>query len=217
MRRAPRHEAVEASQLLAACALLLEYPDDELRVAAAPIPDLLAGLAPAPPVVALLRFARWWSTCDVGELERQYVETFDLRQRCSLYLTYYSEGDKRGRGMALLRLRKLYRAAGLPMASDELPDHLAVMLEFAAHAPGGRGIAILREHRATLELLRLALVDQGSPYADVLAAVAGVLGEPTAGERVRAATLATNGPPRELVGLEPFAPPDVMPSAEARR
>ena len=43
-----------------------------------------------------------------------YVETFDLRRRASLYLTYYAHGDTRERGMALLRLKKLYRAAGLP-------------------------------------------------------------------------------------------------------
>ena len=29
--------------------------------------------------------------------------------------------------------------------------------------------------------------------------------------------LAANGPPQELVGLEPFAPPEVMPATEARR
>ena len=37
--------------------------------------------------------------------------------------------------MKLLRLKKLYRAAGLPMATNELPDHLCVMLAFAALAP----------------------------------------------------------------------------------
>ena len=59
-----------------------------------------------------------------GRLERRsdalaarYVETFDLRRRASLYLTYYAHGDTRERGMALLRLKKLYRAAGLPMDS----------------------------------------------------------------------------------------------------
>ncbi len=119
--------------------------------------------------------------------------------------------------MALLRLRKLYRAAGLPMASDELPDYLPVMLEFASAAPDGRGLTVLREHRAALEVVRRAVEAEGSPYADLLDAVTLVLGEPSPVERARAATVAAQGPPQELVGLEPFGPPEVPASAEARR
>ena len=65
------------------------------------------------------------------------MQTFDLGKRCALYLTFYSLGDRRDRGLALLRLKKLYRAAGLPQDGTELPDYLPVMLEFAAAAPRG--------------------------------------------------------------------------------
>ena len=85
------------------------------------------------------------------------------------------------------------------------------MLEFAASAPGGRGAIVLREHRPALELLRGALEDRETPYADVVAAVCSTLGEPSAADRARAIKLAAAGPPSELVGLEPFAPPEVMP------
>jgi nitrate reductase delta subunit len=91
------------------------------------------------------------------------------------------------------------------------------MLEFAATAPAGRGEIVLRENRAALELVRLSLSDLGSPYAEVLGAVCDTVGAPSAAERVRVGKLAASGPPQELVGLEPFAPPEVMPSAEARR
>ena len=66
--------------------------------------------------------------------------------------------------------------------------------------------------------MRLSLRDHGSPYAD--AARRGralTLGDASAAERARVGRLAAGGPPQELVGLEPFAPPEVMPSAEARR
>ena len=96
-------------------------------------------------------------------LAARYVETFDLRRRASLHLTYYAHGDTRERGMALLRLKKLYRAAGLPMEIAELPDHLPVMLAFAALAPRGHGEALLAEHRPAIELLRLSLHDLGQP------------------------------------------------------
>src|SRR6185312_12961303 len=113
--------------------------------------------------------------------------------------------------------RKLYRAAGLPQGDGELPDYLPVMLEFAADAPSGRGELVLREHRAALELVRLALRERESPYAHVLDAVCLSLGELSIAERARAAALAASGPPHELVGLEPFAPAEVMPGDGARR
>jgi nitrate reductase molybdenum cofactor assembly chaperone NarJ/NarW len=50
----------------------------------------------------------------------------------------------------------------------------------------------------------------------VLDAVCLTLGDVSAAERARVAALAAGGPPRELVGLEPFAPPEVMPGLGAR-
>ena len=63
---------------------------------------------------------------------------------------------------------------GCRWTSAELPDHLPVMLEFAALAPAGHGEALLAEHRPAIELLRLSLHDLGSPYAHVLDAIAAV-------------------------------------------
>jgi nitrate reductase delta subunit len=64
-----------------------------------------------------------------------------------MFLTYYSYGDTRKRGMALLRLKRLYAAAGLHLTEDELPDHLAVLLEFAATADPAAGKDLLQQHR----------------------------------------------------------------------
>jgi nitrate reductase delta subunit len=141
------------------------------------------------------------------------VETFDLRRRTSLYLTYYLHGDTRKRGMALLRLRRLYSAAGLGVATDELPDYLPLMLEFAALAPDGFATTLLDEHRPAVELLRAGLHDADSPYAHLLDALAAGLPRLTPRERDRVRKLAADGPPSEQVGLEPFAPPEVMPEA----
>jgi nitrate reductase delta subunit len=160
---------------------------------------------------ALEAFLADWSG-DQTALAALYVETFDLRRRATLELTYYAHGDTRERGMALLRLKKLYRLAGLPMESAELPDHLTVMLAFAALAGEGRGEALLAEHRPAIELLRLSLHDLGSPYAHVLDAVAALLPALTVSERAEVARLAREGPPDEAVGLEPYGPPEAMPA-----
>ncbi|HWB69256.1 MAG TPA: nitrate reductase molybdenum cofactor assembly chaperone [Solirubrobacterales bacterium] len=213
-RRAKRESAALTYKL---CSLALQYPDEELLGACEDFCDALAELPRSPAVMALERFFEWWSRSEPEAIAAHYVEAIDLNKRSGLYLTFYSDGDKRERGAALLRLKRLYRAAGLPLEGTELPDYLPVMLEFAASAPEGRGELVLREHRAALELVRLALRDLGSPYAEVLDAVCETLGAASAAERARAGALVAAGPPQELVGLEPFAPPEVMPSAEARR
>jgi nitrate reductase molybdenum cofactor assembly chaperone NarJ/NarW len=117
--------------------------------------------------------------------------------------------------MALLRLKRSYAAAGLELARDELPDYLPLVLEFAAIAPPGAGAMLLREHRPALELLRANLASEASPYAHLLDAVCASLPRLTALERQHVSKLAAEGPPDERVGLQPFAPPEVMP-AEAR-
>jgi len=199
------------------CSLLLSYPDGELLSARDLLTGAVAELPACPARESLERFCAWWRGSDSLALEQGYVATFDLDKRCGLYLTFYGEGDRRDRGMALLRLRQLYRAAGFPQEGRELPDFLPVMLEFASCAHGGRGELVLREHRAALELVRLALRERESPYAEVLDAVCLTLGEPSAADRARAIKLAAAGPPSELVGLEPFAPSEVVPGTGARR
>ena len=144
---------------------------------------------------------------------RHYVDTFDLRRRCCLYLTYYAFGDTRKRGMAILRFTHAYRSAGFEPVGEELPDHLAVACELAARdLPAGQ--RLLGEHRAGVELLRLALDDAGSPYLSVVDLVRDLLHDPAPHDLQRALELARSGPPAEEVGLEPFAPPE---SIGARR
>ena len=199
------------------CSLLLQYPDQELLAARLELSAAVQELPPAPARQALRRFCAWWGGEDPLALQQHYVMTLDLDKRCGMYLSFYGEGDRRERGSALLRLKRLYRAAGLPLEGTELPDYLPVMLEFAAAAPSGQGSIVLREHRAALELVRVSLYDRETPYADVLEAVCLTVGDISAADRVRAVKLAAAGPPQELVGLEPFAPPEVMPGTEARR
>ncbi|HEU4979252.1 MAG TPA: nitrate reductase molybdenum cofactor assembly chaperone [Solirubrobacteraceae bacterium] len=199
------------------CSLLLEYPHEELYAAREELLAAVAALPRSAAAEALGRFCAWWSQTSPSDAAAHYVEAIDLDRRAGLYMTFYSDGDRRERGVALLRLRRLYRAAGLPQEGAELPDYLPLMLEFAAAAPGGRGELVLREHRAALELVRTRLREQGSPYGELLEAVALTLGEPSAADRARAAMLVANGPPTELVGLEPFAPPEVVPDVGARR
>ena len=189
--------------------LLLGYPDADLAGRL----DLLQRVVRALPTAVgapLARFVEHARRAQPYDLATDYVATFDHRKRCCLFLTYYAHGDTRKRGLALLRLKQQYAAAGLRLTEEELPDHLAVVLEYAAAMPEP-GAVLLSEHRAGIELLRLALEDSRSPWADVLASVSATL-PPLAGDQRQAvARLAAEGPPEEEVGLEPFAPPEYMP------
>jgi nitrate reductase delta subunit len=196
---------LDRARVLQAAALCLEYPDGQWS---AQLP-LLRRVADTVPGSHLTEFLHAAERLGPGALTRHYVETFDLRRRCCLYLTYYAFGDTRKRGMALLDFTAAYRRAGFAVASGELPDHLAVVCEFTARAEEP-GLELLRRHRAGVELLRLALVEAGSPYVGVVDAVRAVLPDAAPDDLQQALALAQSGPPAEEVGLEPFAPPEYM-------
>jgi nitrate reductase delta subunit len=187
--------------------VLLQYPTtallDGLDVVEAEVTRL-----PRPGAAPLRRFLGWLRAAPPAEVAEHYVETFDLRRRCALYLTYYRHGDTRKRGMAMLAFTAAYRAAGLELASSELPDYLPLVLDFAALDP--RGVELLRSHRPELELLLRGLRDAPSPYADVVAAVCAQLPALRRPDQALVRRLWESGPPAEEVGLEPFAPPEYL-------
>lgn len=201
--------------------VLLQYPSDEVLEARPEIGEAIAELPRSNVRDGLERFLAWFGSAPGVELQQRYVETFDLQKRSSPYLTFYLHGDTRKRGLALVRLKRLYAAAGFPMEGPELPDYLPAMLEFAALAPDDLGRRLLAEHRSGLELLRMHLRESDSPYAHLLDAVCAGLPRLAAGDLEAVRRLAREGPPSEQVGLQPFAPSDVMPPAadqvEARR
>ncbi len=194
---------------------MLRYPDAEAIAVRDQVVQEAGELAPGPARDALVAAARWWAAQPPDDLARLYVETFDFARRTGLDLTYYTHGDRRQRGLALVALRRRYVEAGLELESAELPDHLPVVLEFAAVAPAPGG-ELLAEFRPVIELLRHALERAGSPYAGVLRALCLMLPALTADERAELLRIAREGPPDESVGLEPFAPPEVMPEPRRR-
>jgi nitrate reductase delta subunit len=170
--------------------VLLQYPEGELG---------LAGDADA----RLGAFLAWRRETPLTEQQQAYVETFDFDRRASLYLTHHTHGDRRQRGLELVRLKRRYAEAGLPLIGDELPDYLPVVLEFAALRPA-EGEALLNELRAPLELIRSRLHETRSPYAEVVDSVVAALPRPTKTQLEAARRIASEGPPAELVGLEPY-------------
>ena len=187
-------QVIAAARL--AASWLLWYPDDALF---AKLSDIAAVVAELPPAVAepLDAFLDHVAQTDKVALQKHFVEVFDLKRRACPFLTYWTDGDTRNRGQAILRFKQAYIAAGFALDDRELADHLAVVLEFAAVGDRLTGDALLSEHAAAIGLLRAALQDLSSPYAHVLDAVVATL-------PARMAEMARSGPPVEEVGLEPF-------------
>lgn len=197
-------ETERRALLLRLLSLLSQYPDDELTAGRAGLASVVAALPVSPAASELTAFTDWFVAEEPDALARHYVEMFDLRRRSSLYLTYYLHGDTRRRGMALLTLARRFRAAGWDAGGGELPDHLPVVLEFAALAGPGAGEAPLRQHRRGLELIHRALTEAQSPYRHLLSALLSLLPPATAADRAAVAKLVAEGPPEEEVGLDPY-------------
>jgi nitrate reductase delta subunit len=186
-----------------AASLLLRYPDEATLAA---VPALRAAVTELPDALGepLAVVADHRAAGDPTSLAVEYVELFDLRRRCCLYLSYYTAGDTRKRGEALLEFAAVYKATGFAVKDGELPDFLPAVLDLAAYA-GNPAWALLRRHRVGLDLLVRALDRDKSPYRHAVQAVRVMLPPPGPAELAAAAALARSGPPREEVGLQPFA------------
>ena len=207
----PRLGPTELTTVWQSASLLLAYPDERLtevlplvRDAVGSLPDRLGS-----PLAAV---AEHLERTPLTELQIDYVDTFDTRRRCNLFLTYFLHGDTRKRGLALLRFKQTYLRSGFvldatPAEGEELPDHLCVVLEYAATVDQRLGWPLLLDHRASLELLRMSLRDRGSGWTGALEAVCATLPPVKGSERDLVQRLALEGPPAEEVGLTPYGTP----------
>jgi len=130
---------------------LLDYPDAALVAA---LPDLRGEIKrgfEAAEWLVLDRFLNHLASLNLTELQAAYVQTFDLTPEHALHLTHHLFGDDKNRGPALIDLtdstrntawrcgpimgwqitgrKRRIRRRG---ASNELPDYLPLVLEFAA-------------------------------------------------------------------------------------
>jgi nitrate reductase delta subunit len=197
-----------ASSTFKLASVLLQYPTAALFEGLDELEAYASHASPKPAREAFAQFLDWLRATPPTEVAQHYVETFDLRRRCALYLTYFRYGDTRKRGMAMIVFKTAYRNAGFVPSGDDLPDYLPMVLEFADLST--RGEQLLHGHRADLELLRRALAKAETPYVHLLTAVLAQLPKLGRRELRQVLTAWESGPPREEVGLEPFAPPEYL-------
>ncbi len=190
--------------------MLLDYPDEDLFARMDLLTEVAASL-PAKLGAGLQATIDHLRRQPLQASESDYVDTFDNRRRGCLFLTYFSNGETRKRGLALLRIKQVYTRAGLVLTEDQLPDHLCVVLEFAAITDQRAGLKMLLDNRAGLELLRLHLTETGSPWAGAVEAVCATLPPLKGKDREAVQRLIDEGPAEEQVGLGPYGMPELAP------
>lgn len=222
--RLPHVRTVDASveqrrRVFMCVSVLLDYPGADFwrrcEVVASELVDLPQDLAQ--PLSDFLTWAR--SLGEVGvagnvqddsgvrALAEHFVQTFDQRRRCALWLSYYAVGDTRQRGRAIIAFAEAMRSAGWELSCSrrggslsELPDYLPVVLEFAGRDEGEVAWNLLAAHRDGLEVLRSALLTYESGYAHLLTAVCAALPDMDLQTLERFHQLVRQGPAAELVG-----------------
>ena len=169
----------QASKSLRVLALLLGYPDAELR---AHLSELRAALhaeraLSASRLTELDALIATLGRKAVLEVESDYVEMFDRGRATSLHLFEHVHGDSRDRGPAMIDLTKTYEQAGLFLGENEMPDFVPVVLEFTSTLQPRQAREFLGEMAHIFNAIFAALQKRESPYACVLGALLELAGE----------------------------------------
>ncbi len=152
---------------------LLDYPNQEL---VEHLPELNDFVAKSQEIdvaerEALQSFLTHLQSMSVTELQADYVKTFDMTAEHSLHLTHHLFGDDKNRGPALIDLGELYKDYGVEAVTNELPDYLPLVLEFAAYMDDDEATVFLSDAKKVLGVLAENLQKAESPYAALLSII----------------------------------------------
>lgn len=153
---------------------LLVYPDAGLQASASEIGESLSseGLLSPRKVAALQPLVTDLRDGDIYDLQERYIDLFDRTRSLSLNLYEHVHGESRDRGQAMVALLELYRANGLDLSANQLPDFLPVFLEFLSTRPDEQARSLLGEAAHVLEAMGERLRSRDSRYAAVFNALA---------------------------------------------
>ena len=187
-----------------ALSALLSYPSTDLQEAIPEITEVLEreALLSSRARAALRPLLNELAGMDLYDLQERYVLLFDRSRTLSLNLFEHVHGESRERGPAMVDLLETYRAAGFELVSSELPDHLPILLEFAALRPVEEARALLADAGHIIAALAERLRRRESPYAAVPAALAEFAGAARSSEPVQQLLAVEDDDPENLEVLD---------------
>lgn len=155
--------------------VLLEYPEQELIDN---LPEIRAIIDENTDIdtaerVALRKFLDHLVSVTLTELQAEYVRTFDSTPEHSLHLTHhlFSDDSDRERGPALIDLGEMFKEYGVKTVTNELPDYLPLLLEFASYLDENEATVFLSDVNKVLKTLTDNLTKANSPYAVPLSVI----------------------------------------------
>ena len=154
-------------------ARILEYPTDkqELLQAAAVVSTVLDDHCSCG---AIESFAAFIAASTQAALQEEYVATFDFNPAAAPYLGHHLYGDNQKKGGYMIRLKQEFIRYDFIPPGSELPDHLAVVLDFLAHLASQEGHDARRQFIASYVLPGLQKFNAGfaacrpSPWQSVV-------------------------------------------------
>jgi nitrate reductase delta subunit len=78
-------------------------------------------------------FAAFLEAMPLAAVQEEYVATFDFNPATAPYLGHHLFGDNQKKAGYMVRLKQEYSRHAFVPEGCELPDHLAVILEFLSH------------------------------------------------------------------------------------
>lgn len=160
-------------QIYKMLSVMLEYPDQELLDH---LPELREQIECCIDIddaerAAVMKALQYLGSASLTELQEKYVQTFDLTAEHSLHLTHHLFGDDKNRGPALIDLGELYKDYGVQVVTNELPDYLPLILEFAAYLDDQEAMVFLSDAGKVFKVLADNLAKAQSPYAPLLSII----------------------------------------------
>ncbi|TCO71573.1 nitrate reductase molybdenum cofactor assembly chaperone [Rhodovulum euryhalinum] len=189
---------------LKALSAMLSYPSAEFKAATWDIADAMLVEDLLTPAVRrqLLPLLDELHDMDLHDQQERFVSLFDRSRSLSLNLFEHVHGESRDRGSAMVDLIETYRRGGFEPATEELPDHLPVLLEFLAHRPKAEARETLADAAHIFEVLAQRLDKRQSPYAGVFRALLHLAGETADARTVDALLAQPEDDPDDLAALD---------------
>ncbi len=153
---------------------LIDYPEPGLKEGIAEIREALSEPEISKEERQVINeFVDHVAQTELPELEKLYVQTFDMVPENSLHLTHHLFGDDRGRGPALVDLGEHYKGMGLEARKGELPDYLPLILEYVSTLDDMAARVFLADALKVITVVAANLEQSQSPYAPLLRVVEG--------------------------------------------
>jgi nitrate reductase delta subunit len=153
--------------------VFLDYPDQELIES---IPEFFDYIRNSTSIKQwekeiLIKHLEGMQGKSLLELQEEYVSIFDMGAEHSLYLTHHLFGDDKNRGPALIDLEEMYEEYGVVKSTNELPDYLPLILEFANYLDGSESRAFLSHANKVLKVLRDNLKEVSDSYSNLISII----------------------------------------------